>query len=260
MAPSIRFSANLGFLYTELPLIERVMAAARDGFHAVEFHWPFDTDPAELKAACDDKRLAIVGVNTRRGREAGDFGLAAVPGRETEARELMEEAITYAAKLGAHHVHVMAGKIAPADEFVARETFIGNLNHASSLAAPLSVGLVIEPINTRDAPGYFVSRVGDAAELIEAAALPGIGIMYDLYHAQIMGGDLLATYARYRDLIRHIQFAAVPDRMEPDHGEVDFRWLLPAIAEAGYTGYFGAEYRPRDATGAGTDWISYYRN
>lgn len=237
----MQISANLGFLFRELALPDAIRAARRQGFAAVEMHWPYATDPTTIAEALAETGLPLLGINTGRGSvEAGDFGLSAVPGREAEARAAIDEAVSWARATGCRNIHVMAGK-AVGEEALA--TFVGNLRYAAEAAAPHGIGLLLEPLNPRDAPGYFLGDLQTALRVIDAAGVAA-KVMFDCYHMQIVQGDLLATVSRHLERIGHIQFAAVPDRGEPDHGEVDYGWLLPALAEAGYGGAFGAEYRP----------------
>lgn len=237
----MQFSANLGFLFRDLALPDAIRAARRHGFAAVEAHWPYDTDPEEVARALAETGLPLLGVNTARGDvAAGDFGLSALPGREQEARAAIDQAVAWAAAAGCCNIHVMAGKAEGSD---ALSTFVGNLNYASEAASPHGIGLLVEPLNPRDAPGYFLLDLRTGLRAIDAAGGTA-KLMFDCYHMQITQGDLLRTVTQHLDEIGHIQFAAVPDRAEPDHGEIDYTWLLPAIADAGYGGAFGAEYRP----------------
>lgn len=238
----MRISANLGFLFREHDLPEAIRQARRHGFDAVECHWPFDTDAGAVRAALDETGLAMLGLNTIRGdMDAGDFGLAAVPGREQEARRAIDQAIDYAAAINCRNVHVMAGKAGGEDAFA---TFVANLGYADERAAEAGLDLLVEPLNTRDAPGYFLTDCDMAMRVIEAVGSARIRIMFDCYHMQIMCGDLVNSVRALLPRIGHIQFAAVPDRTEPDAGEIDFAWLLPALRDLGYTGFFGAEYKP----------------
>ena len=253
----MRFSANLGFLFTDRPLPDAIRAAAAAGFDAVECHFPFDTAPAAVRAALDDTGLPMLGLNTWPGdRAAGDFGLAALPGREAEAQAAIAQAVDYAAAIGAANVHVMAGK---ADGPQAEATFRANLAQACDLAAPQGIGILIEPINTRDVPGYFLSTVDHAAGIIAALDRPNLKMMFDCYHLQIMGGDLLRRFQAHRAITGHVQFAGVPDRGDPARGEVDYGWLLPAMQAAGWDTPFGAEYRPEGRTEDGLDWLTRFR-
>lgn len=253
----VKLSANLGFLWTELALPDAIATAAAAGFTAVECHWPYDHRPDVVTAALADAGVPMVGINTRRGDPArGDFGLAAVPGREGEAAAGIDEAIDYAAAIGCANVHVMAGR---AEGPEAHRTFVANLTRACDRGAGSGpdgdVGVVIEPLNHRDAPGYFLSGLEQAATIVAEVGAPNLGIMFDCYHLQIMGGDLLRRFEAHRPLIGHVQFAGVPSRGEPDGSEVDYRWLLPAMAAAGWDGWFGAEYRPATTTEAGLGWL-----
>lgn len=248
-------SANLGFLFREHALPDAIRAAKRAGFDAVECHWPYDVDPAAVRQALDETGLEMLGLNTSRGDHgAGEFGLAAVPGREDQARAHIDEAIAYADAISCRNVHVMAGR---AEGEAAFRTFVSNLAHASEKAAPRGIGLLIEPLNTRDVPGYFHTDMEMARRIVEAVAAPSVRIMFDCYHMQIMRGDLLETARRHMDIIGHVQFAGVPDRGEPDCGEVAYDRLLPAIRDAGWGGAFGAEYKP--VTGS-LDWLPELRS
>jgi len=247
----MKISANLGFLYTDLPLVDRIAAAARDGFDAVEFHWPYDTPADTVALVLRNAGLPGLGVNTRRGNvAAGDFGLAALPGREAEAMDAIDEGIAYAAAAGLSAVHVMAGC---ASGKVAEDCFVDRLSAACSKAAGHGLMILIEPLNTRDVPGYFLTGTDHARRIIERVAQPALRIMYDVYHMQIMQGDHVRQLAELGDLVGHIQIAAVPDRTEPDRGEVDMAWLL---SHAACSGPVGAEYRPTSPPGG---WLASFR-
>lgn len=254
----VALSANLGFLWTDRSLPDAILAAARAGFEAIELHWPYDVAPDDIRRALDRTGLKVLGLNTGRGNvAAGEFGLSALEGRRDDARKTIDQAFAYAAAIGARGVHVMAGKASGAE---ARNAFVDNLRHASQLARDIGIQVLIEPLNTRDVPGYLLTDAEAAERIIDDTGCDNIRIMFDCYHMQIMGGDLLPRIRRHLPRIGHIQFAAVPDRGEPGQGVVDYAHLLPAIVEAGYGGYLGAEYKPR---GAGTDeglgWMGEFR-
>jgi hydroxypyruvate isomerase len=253
----VRLSANLGLLWADRPLQEAIRAAAEAGFDAVELHWPYATDAGVLRAALAAAGLPVLGINTVRGDAAGDFGLAALPGRIGEARAAIAQAFGYAAAIGASAVHVMAGKASGA---AARRVFVDNLRYASDLGAASGIGVLIEPLNTRDVPGYFLTDPAEAEAILAATGRENVRIMFDCYHMAMMGHDLLPAVARSLDRIGHIQFAAVPDRGEPDRGAVDYARLLPQIVAAGYRGCFGAEYRPRRGTDEGIGWVTALRS
>lgn len=245
----MRISANLGFLFRDRPLPDAIRAAKATGFSAVEAHWPYEYDAEEIARVLAETGLPLLGINTVPGDvSAGSFGLSAVPGREAEARVAIDHAVEWAAAAGCRNIHVMAGKAEGPRAF---DTFVANLAHAADRAAPHGIGLLIEPINPRDVPGYFLADMATAMRLVEATG-GAVRIMFDCYHMQIIQGDLLNTVRAFLSAIGHVQFAGVPDRAEPDAGEVAYDRLLPAIREAGYDGHFGAEYKPR--TGS-LDWL-----
>ena len=246
-----RFSANLGFLWTELSLPDAIRRAAAAGFEAVECHYPYDEDVGAVNAALDETGLLMLGLNTSRGDvAAGDFGLIALKGREDEARAAINQALDYAHSIGCQNVHVMAGK--GGDE----RTFLSNLAYAAYEARDLGIGVLIEPINHRDAEDYFLSEVEQAAEYVDVIGAPNVKIMFDCYHVQIMQGDLERRLEAHLPHIGHIQIAAAPSRNEPDEGEISFTRLIPAIDAMGYDGFIGAEYKPRTTTDEGLGWMA----
>lgn len=251
----MRFSANLGFLWTELPLPAAIRAAKAAGFDAVECHWPYDVPAAEVTAALAETGLPMLSLNTRRGDvAAGEMGLAAVPGREAEARAAIDEALAYAHAVGAGAVHVMAGR---AEGPRAEATFLANLAHAAVRAD--GVRILIEPLNHHDAPGYFLGGSDQAAALIGMLGDPAVRLMFDCYHVQIMEGDLSRRMQRHLPLTGHVQIAAVPDRGPPDHGELDYGHVLGLLAELGWSAPVGAEYRPDGLTDASLGWMARWR-
>lgn len=248
----MKVSANLGFLYTNFSISERIASAGEDGFEAVEFHWPYDVTPQELRVAMAAAGVSGLSLNTRRGNlEAGEFGLAALPGRENEARAAIMEAVEYAAASGLATVHVMAGR---AEGPAAEAAFVENLKFACDRAAVHRIGILIEPLNLRDVPGYFLTGTDHARRVIASAGRSNLRILYDVYHMQIMQGDHVRTLEGLGDTVGHVQIAAVPDRTEPDRGEVDMHWLLERIS---YSGFVGAEYRP---TREPRDWLRRFKN
>jgi hydroxypyruvate isomerase len=251
-----RFSANLGFLFADRPELERVSAAAATGFKAVEMHWPYQVPAAEMRSALERSQVTMLGLNTSVGNAAaGDFGLGAVPGRESEFQQAVDQALSYGSEIGASAVHCMAGAV-PADDFEAAErTFVANLRTAADKAAQAGITLLLEPINHRDKPSYFLSRIEQAASIIGQVGRANVKIMFDCYHTQIMQGDLTRRFEAHRELIGHVQIAAVPSRAEPDEGEIDYTWLCHAVDQLGYDGWIGAEYKPRGRTEDGLGWL-----
>jgi hydroxypyruvate isomerase len=255
--PMLRFSANLGFLWRELPLLERIRRAGAAGFDAAEFHFPYDTPAATLRAALAEAGLPAVAINTRPGSREGDFGLAAMPGRESEARAIIDEALTYADAIGASAVHVMAGK--PTDARAARRTFVEALGYAAEQAGAAGLTILIEPLNRYDAPGYLLTSSGQAIEIIAGLGRENVKLMFDCYHMQINEGDLMRRFSGLLPKIGHVQIAAVPSRAEPGEGEIAYERLLPAFEAAGYGGFVGAEYRPRGTVEEGLGWLQRFR-
>lgn len=250
-----RFAANLAYLFAEQPFMARFAAAAAAGFKAVELQYPYDHPAAAVKAELDQHGLIVLGINAPPGRpEAGESGLAAMPGREADFAELFAQALDYAVAIGACQIHCLAGLVAPAQRKLAEATFVRNLTAAAELAGERNLLLLIEPINTIDRPNYFLSRVEQAAEIVTAANRPNLRIQFDFYHAQIMGGDLLRRFEKHLPLIGHVQVAGVPARQEPDRGEVNYPEIFTALDRLGYTGWVGAEYRPRGRTLDGLGW------
>ncbi|MCB1498483.1 MAG: TIM barrel protein [Bauldia sp.] len=252
-----RLSANLGFLWPDRPLLERIDAAGRAGFKAVELHYPYDVPAAEVAAACRRNDVALLGINTNIGSGADPHvGLAAVPGRETDFAILFEQALDYAVAAGGTAIHVMAGRVTETDHEAGGETLVANLTAAAPKAAAHDLTLLIEPINPFDIPGYFYSRIEQGAAIQDRVGAPNLRLMFDAYHIGRVGDDPFAALDRYLDRVGHIQIAAVPSRAEPDEGTLDYRALLRRIDEVGYTGWVGAEYKPRAGTDEGLGWMA----
>lgn len=250
------FSANLGFLWSELELPDAIRAAKAAGFDAVECHWPYDTPAKDVRQALMETGLAMLGINTRRGNVAeGDNGLAAITGREQEAREAIDEAISYACEIGASGIHVMAGF---ASGEAAHDTFKSNLAYACDEAKPHGIEILIEPLNRYDAPGYFLCSTSQASLVIEQVERENIALMFDCYHVQLNEGDLTHRLRNLMPVIGHIQFASVPDRGTPDHGEIDFTYLFGLIADLGFQSPLGAEYKLTGPTELTLGWMSRY--
>ena len=253
----MRFSANLGFLWTDRPLPEAILAAARAGFDAVELHWPYDVPPDEIASALAETGLPLLGLNTRRGDvAAGENGLSALPGREVEARAAIDEALDYAARAGASAVHVMAGF---ARGVAAEVAFVEALGHACAEAQARGITILIEPLNHYDAPGYFLSTTAHAEEIIARVEAPNLKLMFDCYHVQLMEGDLGHKFERLLPIIGHIQFARVPDRGPPGGGEIDYAHLFALLARLGWDRPLGAEYKPGGATEDSLGWMKRLR-
>ena len=252
-----RFAANLAYLFTERPFIERFGAAGAAGFTAVELQFPYDHAPSAVKAELARHRLTMLGINTPPGN-AGEFGLAALPGREQDFAVLFRQALDYAAAIGGRQIHVLAGRVPPEQRPAAERTFIANLARAAEAAAEKAITLLIEPINPRDRPDYFLTRAEHAAGLIGEVERQNVRIQFDFYHAQIVGGDLIRRFEKHLPLVGHVQVAAVPSRHEPDEGEVNYPAIFAALDRLGYQGFVAAEYRPRGRTEDGLGWARAY--
>jgi len=252
-----RFCANLGFLWSDRPLLARIDAAARAGFRAIELHFPYAVPAGDIAAAVRRNGLTLLGINTPPGAtERGEFGLGALPGRETEFQQGIDSAIDYSRMAGARSIHVLAGNIEPAERRSAREVFARNLKIAAKKADAHPLTLLLEPLNRHDHPRYFYSTLEEAASLIEELHLPNLKLQFDVYHIARGEGDVLTQLKRYLPLIGHVQIAAVPSRVEPDQGDIDYREIFEALRRLDYSGWIGCEYRPRGDTDAGLAWIT----
>lgn len=251
-----RFAANLSTMYAELPFLERFGAAARDGFRAVECQFPYAHAPAPLAAELERHGLAMVLFNTVPGDlDAGERGLAAVPGREADFLEGVDRAIGYARALRCARLHAMTGRMPPgADRARWEATAVANLREAARRCAAHGIALLVEPLNTRDNPGYFLSTQAQARALLDAVGAPNLRVQLDLYHCQIMEGDLATHLREGLPRAGHVQVAGVPGRHEPDVGEIHYPFLFGLLDELGYDGWVGCEYRPRAGTSAGLGW------
>jgi hydroxypyruvate isomerase len=255
-----KFAANLTMLFTELPFLERFKAAAEAGFTAVEFLFPYDYTKSDLAAALKENNLRLVLHNLPAGNwAAGERGIACHPDRVADFRSGVEQAIEYATALNCPQVNCLAG-ILP--EGVAREAaeavLIENLRYAAGKLEAAKIGLLLEPVNSRDIPGFFVDRPSYALKLISAAGSKNLKLQYDIYHAQVMEGDLANTIERNLARIGHIQLADNPGRNEPGTGEINYPYLFRRIDELGYTGWIGCEYKPKGATAEGLSWFKPY--
>jgi hydroxypyruvate isomerase len=254
-----RFAANLTLMYTEHAFADRFAAAATDGFNAVECLFPYELGTDELARRLRDQRLSLVLFNLSPGDwAAGERGLAALPGREAEFAASVDTALAYALGSGCRQLHAMAGLV-PADtgacdRAAMHHTYVANLRNASRALAPHGITLLIEPINTRDMPGYFLNRQQPAHDLVAEVGEPNLKVLMDLYHCQIMEGDVATRLRRHIDGVGHLQIAGVPERHEPDSGELNYPFLFDLIDSLGYRGHVGCEYRPRAGTSAGLGW------
>jgi hydroxypyruvate isomerase len=251
----VRFSANLGFLWPGRPLLGQIDAAASAGFRAIEVHWPYDVPALDVKAACARHGLAMLGLNTVRGNRPGDNGLAAVPGREADFAAALDQSLAYCRAAGFTAIHVMAGVVPAGQASAATTLFERHIALAADKAAADGLTILLEPLNPRDAPGYFYASIERADAIITAVGRPNVKIMFDCYHVAVMQGDVLKRLERFMPRIGHVQIAAVPSRAEPDEGEIAYPAIFAALDALGYRGWVGCEYKPRGDTDAGLAWV-----
>jgi hydroxypyruvate isomerase len=255
-----KLAANLTMLFGEVAFLERFAAAKSAGFDAVEYLFPYDYDAQVLKRQLHDHGLVQVLHNLPAGNwAAGDRGTACAPERVAEFRSGVARAIEYATALGCERVNCLAGIRPPTTEpAAARETLIHNLEFAASSLKSAGIKLLIEPVNTRDVPGFFLSDSRQAVEIIEAVGSDNLFLQYDIYHARVMEEELAATIERYLPKIAHMQVADAPGRHEPGTGEIHFDSLFPLIDRLGYAGWIGCEYIPAAGTVDGLRWAAPY--
>lgn len=250
-----RLSANLGLLWPDRPLLARLDAAARAGFGAVEFHFPYEVPASELRARCARLGLRVLGLNTPPGdRTRGEFGLGAVPGREEDFQAGFDLALTYASSLGARAIHCMAGFVTPEGPASAAACLERNLRHALRKLEGVDVCLLLEPLNARDQPGYFYSKIDAALAMIERIGDPRLRLQFDAYHVAMADEDPVRRLREVFRSVGHVQIAGVPGRHEPDGGNLDPAALFSALDALGYRGWVGCEYHPRTSTEAGLSW------
>ena len=259
-----RFAANLSMLYNDVDFLDRFAAAARDGFQAVEYLFPYAYTPEQLAALLRQHGLQQVLFNAPPGDwDAGERGLACLPGREAEFREGIARAITYAQALQCPRIHVMAGLVPQdVDPATVRATYVANVRYAAEQAAAHGIQILLEPINGRDMPGFFLSRQDQAHALVAEIGATNVKVQMDLYHCQIVEGDLAMKIRQYLPTgnVGHFQIAGVPERHEPDVGELNYPYLFQLLDTLGYDGWIGCEYKPArgaapHATHDGLGWL-----
>jgi hydroxypyruvate isomerase len=251
-----RFAANLSMTFNEVPFLERFAAARGEGFEAVEFLFPYSYEKRQLADVVGAAGMKVALFNMPPGSwDGGDRGLAIEAARSGEFQDGVGAAIAYAKELGCDRVHCMAGiRPAGADEARLRETYVANLKFAAAELRKHGLGLLIEAINTRDMPGYYLSTTRQAFDVIRDVGAPNLSFQFDIYHVQVMEGDLTPKLERHIAQIGHMQLADTPGRHEPGTGEINYEFLFQRIDAIGYTGWIGCEYRPATTTRAGLGW------
>ena len=257
-----RLAANLTMMYNEHAFLDRFGAAAKDGFRGVEFLFPYEHPALEIRSRLDAHGLEQALFNAPPGDwTRGERGLASRPGREDEFRRSIGQALEYARVIGNKRLHVMAGLIAPGEDRARhREAYVSNLAHAAAEASALGVTVVIEPINTRDIPGFFLNTQAEAHAVCAQVGAANLRVQMDLYHCQVVEGDLAMKMRKYIGGVGHVQIAGVPERHEPDVGELNYPYLLRLLDELGYDGWVGCEYNPRAGTSDGLAWARPWLN
>lgn len=255
-----RFAANLSMMFTEVPFLDRFEAAAKAGFEAVEFLFPYDHPAEQLQALLEANGLTQALFNLHPGDwDAGEKGLAALPGREAEFLASVEQALEYAGVLGCPKLHLMAGLADPGSA-EHRARYVEHVRHAAARAADEGVLITLEPLNPYNVPGYFLPSVAHVLDVLDEIDRPNVKLQYDLYHAQLTDGDITHLTERIAERIGHVQLASVPDRNEPDRGELYYPFVLAVLDRVGYDGWVGCEYNPAGDTLAGLGWLDAYRD
>lgn len=253
-----KFAANLSFMFNEWSFMDRFAAAADAGFAAVEYLFPYDYKPDEIAAQLQRHGLTQALFNIYPGDfAAGERGMAALPGREADLDAAIAQALVYAEATGVKRLHLMAG-LAPADDADAMRRYQEAVKRVAEALAVRNLELLLEPINARDMPGYFLNNVDLAAGIIAHLALPNLKLQFDIYHCQIIHGDVTMRLRKYMDMIGHVQIASVPSRNEPDDEELNYPFLFAELERLGYRSYIGCEYRPRGKTLDGLNWFKPY--
>lgn len=249
-----RFAANLSFLFTELPFLDRFEAAAKAGFKAVEYLNPFEAPKPEIIARLKGNGLTQALFNMAHGDwTKGERGMSALPGRDADFEKAVAAALDMAQATGCKRLFAMAGL---KHQGANRASYVKNLKRAAEMVKGSDIVVIIEPINTRDIPGYFLNLTGEARSIIHEVGGPNIGLQFDLYHRQVMEGDVATAIREYAGLAKHYQIASPPDRGEPDNGELNYRYLFKLVDESGYDGWIGCEYKPRAGTVEGLKWAN----
>ncbi|MEE3609499.1 2-oxo-tetronate isomerase [Avibacterium paragallinarum] len=257
-----KFAANLTMMFNEVPFLDRFAAAAEAGFRYVEYLWPYDYPAETLKQRLDQFGLKQVLFNTQAGDVSqGEWGVAAIPGREDDARRDIDLALEYALALNCPNVHVMAAVVPEGtDREVYKATFIENVRYAAEKFKPHGIKVLLEALSPEVKPNYLLKSQYDTLEIVELVDRDNVFVQLDYFHAQNVDGNLSRLTERLAGKVAHIQIASVPDRHEPDEGEIYYPYLFDKLDAMGYAGYIGCEYQPRASTEAGLTWFEPYRD
>lgn len=256
-----KFAANLTMMFNEVPFIARFEAAARAGFKYVEFLWPYEYDAETLKQELNKHGLQVVLFNTPAGDVAkGEWGVSAIPGREAESQAHIDMALDYALALGCPNVHIMAAVVPEgADKAAYQQTFIKNIRYAAEKFKPHNVNILLEALSPEVKPNYLLKSQYDTLDIVERVARDNVFVQLDYYHAQNVDGNLSRLTDKLNGKFAHVQIASVPDRHEPDEGEINYAYIFNKLDEIGYQGFVGCEYKPRGETASGLGWFEPYK-
>lgn len=253
----LKFSANISTMFVELEYLERYPAAAKAGFKMIECQFPYDFAPSVHQELLEAHQIELLLLNTPPGDfNNGERGMASLPGRENEFKESMQQALEYASVLNCDKIHVMAGVSANESPLQQQEeVYLENIKYAAEEAAKYNRTILIEPINTFDTPGYFLNTPKQAITYLRAIDLPNVRLQFDVYHCQKMVGHLEYHLRKYFHAIDHLQISGLPDRNEPDQGEINYPYIFALLEKLGYQGWVGCEYTPRGDTFEGLGWL-----
>lgn len=256
-----KFAANLTMMFNEVPFLERFEAAAKAGFKYVEYLWPYDYPAEKLLAELQKHNLKQVLFNTAAGNvQAGEWGVSAIPGREADSRKDIDTALEYALILGCPNVHVMAAVVPEgADRKAYQQTFIENVRYAADKFKPHGIKVLLEALSPEVKPNYLLKSQLDTLEIVQAVARDNVFVQLDYFHAQNVDGNLSRLTDKLNGQFAHIQIASVPDRHEPDEGEINYQYIFDKLDALGYDGYVGCEYKPRAKTEDGLAWFEPYK-
>lgn len=256
-----KFAANLTMMFNEVPFIERFEAAARAGFKYVEFLWPYDCSIEMIKQELNKNALQVVLFNTPAGDIAkGEWGISAIPGREVQSHQHIDMALEYAIGLGCPNVHIMAAVVPVcADKGEYQETFINNIRYAAEKFKPHGINILLEALSPEVKPNYLLKSQYDTLDIVERVERDNVFVQLDYFHAQNVDGNLSRLTDNLKGKFAHVQIASVPDRHEPDEGEINYQYIFDKLDKIGYDGYVGCEYKPRDETLNGLGWFEQYR-
>ena len=253
----LKFAANISFMFQEIPFLDRFQAAKECGFKGVEYTISYEYDAHEIAQHLRHSDLELVMFNAPVGDlSAGEIGIGALPHKKDEFKASIEKALLYAREQEAKRIHVLSGIVPTIDEYENyMQTYIENLRYAATKFAPHSITLFVEPLNARRFPGYLIQTVKQARDVIEAVGLPNVALQFDCYHVQITEGNLATRFIENFNLIKHIQIAGVPERHEPNIGEINYPYLFDIFEKSGYSGWIGCEYNPKTTVKAGLSWL-----